>query len=95
MMMHHGHCHGSHMMSHCQMPQLQPVVCPAQRRYHDQFFPVEQPIIHPIVNVNRVNPVVVPRNYYTETTESVMGSPVFPGRGFGGGRRFNRFGRPF
>lgn len=84
--------------SHHQMPQLQPVVCPTQYRCHDQFFPVQQPYVHPIVNVNRQHPVIVPRHYYTETTENVMGQPVFPGQGPGFGRRnrggfFGGFGR--
>lgn len=93
------------MMPMNQMPQntqMQPIVCPTQCRYHDQFFQVEQPFIHPIVNVNRQHPVVTPRHYYTETTENVMGAPVFPGQGpgpgFGRGGRGGGFGfgrRPF
>lgn len=82
-----------------QMPQMQPmqpIVCPTQCRFNDQFFPVEQPYIHPIVNVNRTHPVVTPRHYFTETTENVMGAPVYPGQepGFGRrGRGFFGFGR--
>ena len=84
-MMHHGnqfpgHCHGN---------QVQPVVCPTQYRFHDQFVPQEVPFIHPFVNVNRVNTVQIPRHYYTETTENVMGQtlPARPGFGPGMGGR--------
>ncbi|WHT48902.1 hypothetical protein QNH10_04095 [Sporosarcina thermotolerans] len=106
MMMQHGQCGGrcggrcggqcgfpQMMMPVNQMPQtqFQPIVCPTQCRFNDQFFPVEVPYVHPIVNVNRQHPVITPRHYYTETTENVMGAPVFPGRGpgFGGGRGFD------
>lgn len=75
--------------------QIQPVVCPPDYRFHDEFMPREVPVIHPIVNVNRQHYVDVPRHYFTETTENVMGAPVFPcggcgnrgRRGFGRGRR--------
>lgn len=63
--------------------QGEPVVCPTQYRNHDQFIPREVPYIHPIVNVNRQHIVEVPRHYWTETTENVMGQtlPAHPGRG--------------
>ena len=63
--------------------QVEPVVCPTQYRHHDQFIPQEVPYIHPIVNVNRQHIVEVPRHYWTETTENVMGQtlPAQPGMG--------------
>ena len=68
---------------------VQPIVCPTQYRCHDQFIPREVPVIHPIVNVNRQHFVDVPRHYWTETTENVMGAtlPANPGFGpeYGGG----------
>lgn len=80
-MMHHGNCYGN---------QVQPIVCPTQYRFNDEFMPREVPVIHPIVNVNRHHYVDVPRHYYQETTENVMGAAIGPGGGlgpeFGGGR---------
>lgn len=74
--------------------QIQPVVCPPDYRFHDEFMPREVPVIHPIVNVNRQHFVDVPRHYFTETTENVMGAPVFPCPGGCGGQRgFGRGGR--
>lgn len=75
--------------------QIQPVICPPQYRYHDQFTPRPVPVIHPIVNVNRQHIVDVPEHFYTETTENVMGAPMMLGPGMGprgcggcgGGRR--------
>lgn len=71
------------------MQQMQPIVCPTQYRCHDEFIPREVPVIHPIVNVNRQHVVEVPRHFYTETTQNVMGEtlPAMPGCGpqFGGG----------
>ena len=78
---------GNQMMPASQMPQnnqMRPIVCPTQCRYNDTFFPVEVPYVHPIVNVNRQHPVMTPRHYYTETTQNVMGAPIWPGRGPGG-----------
>lgn len=65
--------------------EMQPIVCPPNYRFHDEFMPREVPVIHPIVNVNRQHFVDVPRHYFTETTENVMGTPVHPhmGRGCG------------
>lgn len=83
-MMQQGQWGGNQMMPANQMSrnnQMQPIVCPTQCRYNDSFFPVEQPYIHPIVNVNRQHPVITPRHYYTETTQNVMGAPVYPGMG--------------
>lgn len=76
---HHGNCCGK------QMGQMQPIVCPTQYRFRDQFIPQVVPVIHPIVNVNREHIVPVPRHFYTETTENVMGAPVMPGFGPGAG----------
>lgn len=73
---HHGNCCGKQMGSH-----IQPIVCPTQYRFHDQFVPQVVPVIHPIVNVNREHIVPVPRHFYTERTENVMGAPVMPGFG--------------
>ncbi|MCG7343340.1 hypothetical protein MHZ92_04305 [Sporosarcina sp. ACRSL] len=83
-MMHHGFC-GDRLLP---MQQLPPVVCPTQVRCTDSFFPVQQPVIHPIVNVNRIHPVVTPRHYFTETFRNVPGAPIYnpgPGAGFGPG----------
>lgn len=68
------------MQSH----QVQPVVCPTQYRCREEFIPREVPYIHPIVNVNRQHYVDVPKHYYTETTENVMGAPISPIGGCGG-----------
>ena len=99
--MQHGQCGCNKMHGQCgcnqmrPMHQMQPVVCPTQYRCRDSFVPTEVPFIHPIVNVNRVNNVVVPRHYVTETTRNVQGSTIFPrggqqfGPGFGGpGQQF-------
>lgn len=59
-------------------PQVQPVICPPQYRYFDQFTPRQVPVVHPIVNVNRQHMVDVPEHFYTETTENVMGAPMMP-----------------
>lgn len=72
------------------MNQVEPIVCPPEYMMRDEFMPREVPVVHPIVNVNRQHYVDVPRHYYTETTENVMGAPVmarpgFGGPGFGGG----------
>ncbi|WP_210471747.1 spore coat protein D [Sporosarcina sp. 6E9] len=78
-MMHHGNCHGN---------QVQPIVCPPEYRFNDEYMPREIPVIHPIVNVNRHHYVDVPKHYYQETTEDVMGmsiGPGGPGNGYGPG----------
>lgn len=67
----------------CPGNQVQPIVCPPEYRCHDEFIPREVPYIHPIVNVNRQHYVDIPRHYYTETTENVMGAPISPGGGYG------------
>lgn len=102
MMMQYGQCWGGSMPPEAGvqgMAQMPPVICPTQYRCHDQFIPQEVPFIHPIVNVNRQHMVAVPRHYYTERTETVMGEPIFPGPGsqvggfappFGRRRRFFR-----
>lgn len=84
------------------MARTEAVVCPTQYRCHNSFIPREVPYIHPIVNVNMQHYVDVPRHYYTETTQNVMGQtlPAQPGfgpgfgpefgPGFGRGRRFWR-----
>ena len=65
--------------------QVRPVVCPTQYRCHDRFVPREVPFIHPIVNVNRVHTVEIPRHYVTETTQNVMGQTLPARPGFGPG----------
>ncbi len=65
--------------------QVRPVVCPTQYRCHDRFVPREVPFIHPIVNVNRVHTVEIPRHYFTETTQNVMGQTLPARPGFGPG----------
>lgn len=99
-MMHHGNC----CPRTSPMQMANPVVCPPQYRFHDEFIPQVVPFIHPIVNVNREHIVPIPRHFYTETTENVMGAPATPiapigggfgpefGPGFGRGRGFG-FGR--
>lgn len=88
--MQHGHMqHGG-----CHRNQVQPVVCPTQYRFHNQFVPQEVPFIHPIVNVNRVNTVQIPRHYYTETTETVMGETLPARPGYGPGMGGPGFGGP-
>lgn len=53
-------------------PPAQPIVCPPQYRVHDSFVPRMQPVIHPIVNVNREHIVNVPQHFYTQTTRNVV-----------------------
>lgn len=53
-------------------PAAQPVVCPPQYRVRDSFLPRMQPVIHPIVNVNREHIVNVPQHFYTVTNQNVM-----------------------
>jgi hypothetical protein len=77
--------YGGHGQEHCGPQQVQPVVCPPEYRVHDSFIPREVPFIHPIVNVNRQNIVDVPRHYFPETNETVMGAHFGPGRGPGVG----------
>lgn len=55
-----------------QQPAAQPVVCPPQYRVRDSFIPRMQPVIHPIVNVNREHIVNVPQHFYTVTNQNVM-----------------------
>ncbi len=38
----------------------------------DSFLPRMQPVIHPIVNVNREHIVNVPQHFYTVTNENIM-----------------------
>jgi len=75
-------CHQGNMMGG---NQVRPVVCPTQYRCHDRFVPREVPYIHPIVNVNRVHNVEIPRHYFTETTQNVMGQTLPAQPGFGPG----------
>ncbi|AOV06485.1 hypothetical protein [Sporosarcina ureilytica] len=86
--MHHENMHHGNMPEHMGHHQVQPIVCPPVYRCHDQFSQREVPVIHPVVNVNRHHVVDVPRHYYTETTQDVMGASFSPGEngpGFGPG----------
>ena len=94
-MMSHGNCHrpcgGMNDVRGMQdIPQAEPVICPPEYCVRDEFMPRIVPVIHPIVNVNRQHYVDVPRHYFTETTETVMGAPVNVQGGFG-----PQFGGPF
>ena len=88
-MMQQWNCDGSQIQPWGGDQMMQPIVCPTQYRCHDEFMPREVPYIHPIVNVNRQHVVEIPRHFYTETTQNVMGDtlPAMPGFGpqFGGG----------
>lgn len=66
---------------HCSQSRVSPVVCPPVYRCNELFSQREVPYIHPIVNVNRMNVVEVPRHYYTETTRNVMGDTFRQGMG--------------
>lgn len=81
-----------------EMSQVQPIVCPPEYCFRDEFIPREVPVIHPFVNVNRQHYVDVPRHFYTETTENIMGAPIIAQGGFGpgfGGGFGPRFGPGF
>ncbi|MFC5590188.1 hypothetical protein ACFPRA_14885 [Sporosarcina soli] len=78
----------------CHRNQVQPVVCPTQYRFHNEFVPQEVPFIHPIVNVNRINTVQFPRHFYTETTQNVPGETLRARPGFGPGMGGPGFGGP-
>lgn len=67
-------CHSCQQMPWVQ-PAAQPVVCPPQYRVHDSFLPRMQPVIHPIVNVNREHIVNVPQHFVTETNRNVIVNP--------------------
>lgn len=56
-------------------PAAQPIVCPPQFRVRDSFIPRMQPVIHPIVNVNREHIVNVPQHFVTETNRNVVVPP--------------------
>lgn len=71
--MHGGHC-GCHQMP-WQQPAAQPIVCPPQFRVRDSFLPRMQPVIHPIVNVNREHIVNVPQHFVTQTNRNVVVNP--------------------
>lgn len=58
-----------------QQPPAQPIVCPPQYRTRDSFLPRMQPVIHPIVNVNREHIVNVPQHFWTETNRNVVVNP--------------------
>ena len=79
----HRPCHSCGKQTHwqnpckCQQtnwhqPPAHPIVCPPQYRVRDTFTPRMQPVIHPIVNVNREHIVNVPQHFYTQTNETVV-----------------------
>ncbi len=97
-MMNYGNFQGPHQGMHHGMQQVEPIVCPPEYCVRDEFMPREVPVIHPIVNVNRQHYVDIPRHYYTETTENVMGAPMMGRPGCGpecGGGFGHGFGREF
>lgn len=55
-----------------QLPAAEPIICPPQYRVSDSFIPRVQPVIQPIVNVNREHIVNVPQYYVTESNETVV-----------------------
>ncbi|MEK3977170.1 MULTISPECIES: hypothetical protein [unclassified Psychrobacillus] len=55
-----------------QLPAAEPIVCPPQYRVSDSFVPRMQPVIQPIVNVNREHIVNVPQYFVTESNETVV-----------------------
>lgn len=67
-------CHSCQQTQWVQ-PAAQPVVCPPQYRVQDSFLPRMQPVIHPIVNVNREHIVNVPQHFWTETNRNVVVNP--------------------
>lgn len=82
------HCHSCRPQQPCNscqqgqqtqwfQPPAQPIVCPPQYRVRDSFVPRMQPVIHPIVNVNREHVVNVPQHFFTQTNENVVVNPGF------------------
>ena len=57
-------------------PGVQPIVCPPLCRYTDSCVKREVPYIQPLINVNRVHIVDVPRTYYREINQNVVVSPT-------------------
>lgn len=45
-------------------PHNRPIHCPPRYVVHDRFVRRPQPIIHPVVHVNRLNVVDVPEHIY-------------------------------
>jgi spore coat protein D len=75
---------------------VHPIVCPPKYVVNDRFVRRPVPVIHPVVRVNRINVVDVPRNIVRPFTKNVVvhhgfarprygGYPGFGGySGFGG-----------
>ncbi|RSK29011.1 hypothetical protein EJF36_20175 [Bacillus sp. HMF5848] len=61
-------------MSRC----VNPIVCPTQYRVRDTFVRRPIPVIHPIVDVNRVNVVNVPRHIVQRYNQTVVVDPGVP-----------------
>lgn len=57
-------------------PPAEPIVCPPQYRVHDTFIPQLQPVIHPIVNINRQNVFPVRQNFYPEINRTEVVNPA-------------------
>ncbi|GGA44772.1 hypothetical protein [Psychrobacillus lasiicapitis] len=89
---------GCGQVSPWQQPAAQPIVCPPQYRVRDSFLPRMQPVIHPIVNVNREHIVNVPQHFWTETNRNVVVNPpqqAFPMQQGGFQQPFGQqFGQP-
>ncbi|WP_216598640.1 hypothetical protein [Psychrobacillus sp. FJAT-21963] len=94
---HHRPCHSCHQpqVSPWQQPPAQPIVCPPQYRVRDSFIPRMQPVIHPIVNVNREHIVNVPQHYFTETNRNVVVNPPLQAYPYPQGGFQQAFQRPF
>lgn len=84
-MMNYGSFQGGNPGAYQGMDRVEPIVCPPEYCVNDTFMPREVPVIHPIVHVNRQHIVDIPRHYYTETTENVMGEQLMGNPGFGPG----------
>ena len=75
-------------MSRC----VHPIVCPPRFVVHDRFIRRSVPVIHPVVRINRLNIVHVPRNIVRPFTRNIVVDRGFAGPGFHGFRRQGLFG---
>ena len=64
---------------------MQPIVCPPLCRYTDSYSQREVPVIQPLININRVHIVDVPKTYYEEINQTVVVPP------YGGRNRYPRY----
>ncbi|GER67868.1 hypothetical protein BpJC7_20690 [Weizmannia acidilactici] len=51
---------------------IRPIVCRPKYVIRNRFFPRVQPIIHPLVEVNRVNVFTVPRHFVRPVRRNVV-----------------------